>query len=80
MDGSFYTGYTKNIDLRIKLHENGNGAKYTKSHKPKKIVYIECFGSRGEAMKRELQIKKLSHEQKLKLANLQSKKSNFERA
>ena len=40
-DGSFYTGYTKDLDARIKLHENGKGAKYTKSHKPKKIAYVE---------------------------------------
>ncbi len=75
-DGTFYTGYTKNVDLRTKLHSNGNGAKYTKSHKPKKVVYIECFDSRGKAMKRELQIKKLSHKQKLKLINSQNKTEN----
>ncbi len=72
MDGTFYTGYTKNINSRTKLHENGNGAKYTKTHKPKKIVYVENFDSRGKAMKRENQIKKLSHTQKLKLINSQN--------
>ena len=72
VDGSFYTGYTKNIDTRTKLHENGNGAKYTKVHKPKKIVYVEYFDSRGKAMKREMQIKKLSLLQKLKIINSQN--------
>ena len=73
-DGSFYTGYTKDLEARIKLHENGKGAKYTKSHRPKKIAYVEEFGSRSEAMKREKEIKKLSHQQKLDLVNSQSKK------
>jgi putative endonuclease len=73
-DGSFYTGYTKDLDARTKLHENGKGAKYTKSHKPKRIAYVEMFYSRNEAMKREKEIKKLSHQQKMCLANSQSKK------
>jgi putative endonuclease len=67
-DGSFYTGYTKNLDSRVKLHTRGKGAKYTKMHKPKKLVHFETFGSRAEAMKRERKIKTLSHRQKLQLA------------
>jgi putative endonuclease len=63
-DGSFYTGYTKNVDERTKLHSNGRGAKYTKMYKPQKVVYVEQFTSRSEAMRREKAIKKLSHEQK----------------
>ena len=73
-DGSFYTGYTKDLDARTKQHENGKGAKYTKSHKPQKIAYVEMLDSRSKAMKREREIKKLSHQQKFDLANLQSKK------
>jgi putative endonuclease len=73
-DGSFYTGYTKDLDARTKLHENGKGAKYTKSHKPQMIAYFELFDSRNEAMKREKEIKKLSHQQKMRLANSQNKK------
>lgn len=69
VDGSFYTGYTKNIDTRIRLHESGKGARYTKMHKPQKVAYIELFSSRAEAMKREKQIKKLTHQQKLHLVN-----------
>jgi putative endonuclease len=64
-DGTFYTGYTRNLEMRMKLHTNGKGARYTKTHKPKKIVHVERFNSRSEAMKREKRIKKLSHEQKL---------------
>jgi len=72
-DSSFYTGYTKDLDARTKLHENGKGAKYTKSHKPKGVVYVEKCGSRSQAMKREKQIKKLSHQQKQSLINSQGK-------
>ncbi|MCJ7763267.1 GIY-YIG nuclease family protein [Candidatus Bathyarchaeota archaeon] len=74
VDGSFYTGYTKNIDTRIKLHESGKGARYTKMHKPQKIAYLELFDSRAQAMKREKQIKKLTHQQKLNLINSRSTK------
>jgi putative endonuclease len=69
VDGSFYTGYTKNIGTRIKLHESGKGARYTKMHKPQKISYLELFDARAQAMKREKQIKKLTHQQKLNLIN-----------
>lgn len=57
-DGSFYTGFTRDLDARIKKHETGNGAKYTKAFKPKKVAYVEIFDSRGKAMKREREIKK----------------------
>jgi len=68
-DDSFYTGYTRNIELRMKLHMDGKGARYTKMHKPKKLVYTEKADSRANAMRREKQIKKLSHNQKLELTN-----------
>jgi putative endonuclease len=68
-DGSFYTGYTKDIDERTRMHANGKGARYTKTHKPKRVVHIELFATRAEALKREREIKKLSHQQKLNLIN-----------
>jgi putative endonuclease len=74
MDGSFYTGYTNDLQERARQHENGKGAKYTKSHRPQKVAYVEVFGSRSTAMKREKAIKKLSHQQKQDLINSQSKK------
>lgn len=52
-DKSFYTGYTENLNRRIKLHEAGKGARYTKMHRPKKLVYVEKFNSRKDAMRRE---------------------------
>ncbi len=71
--GSFYTGYTKNVDERARLHANGRGARYTKMHQPKKVVHVEQFESRAEAMRREKALKKLSHKQKEDL--IKSKKT-----
>lgn len=68
-DGSFYTGYTKNLNRRIKLHTIGKGAKYIKSHKLKKVVFVELFNTRSEALIRERKIKKKTHKQKQELIN-----------
>jgi putative endonuclease len=72
-DNSFYTGYTKDLDSRMKLHVNGKAARYTRMHRPKKIVYVEEFGSRAEAMQRERKMKRLTHNQKRALIKSQSK-------
>ena len=72
-DGAFYTGYTRNVKARLKQHKLGKGARYLKTHHPDKIVYKEKFASRGEAMKRERAIKRLTHEQKLKLTQPKKK-------
>jgi putative endonuclease len=69
-DGSFYTGYTRDVEERARQHANGKGAKYTMSHPPKEVTYTEEFATRSEAMKREKAIKKLSHAQKAHLRNL----------
>jgi len=69
---SFYTGYTRNLNSRMRLHLNGKGARYTRMHRPKKLVYTEEFSSIAEAMKREKQIKRLNHRQKLGLAKSQA--------
>ena len=66
-DGSYYTGYTQNLAQRIKLHTNGKGARYTKSRRPIKLAFVELFDSRSQALKREKNIKKMSHVQKQKL-------------
>jgi putative endonuclease len=74
MDGSFYTGYTKDLNERTKQHENGKGAKYTKTHRPQKLAYFELLNSRSSAMKRERAIKKLTHQQKQELINSKTTK------
>lgn len=63
-DGSFYTGYTKDLAERTRQHQTGKGARYTKAHPPECLAYVETFESRSQAMKREREIKKLSHQQK----------------
>ena len=73
-DGTFYTGSTKNVDARAKLHATGRGARYTKNHPPKAIAYVETFPLRSEAMRRERAIKKLSHQQKQALITSQTPK------
>lgn len=66
---SFYCGYTDDVSKRFKLHLAGKGAKYTRAHKPVKVVYIKEFNTKSDAMKEECRIKKLSHLQKLELIN-----------
>ena len=72
-DDSYYTGYARDIDLRVRQHMRGVGARYTKMHRPKRLVYTEEFGTIGEAMKREREIKQLSHEEKHRLVSLHSR-------
>jgi putative endonuclease len=69
-NGCYYTGYAKNVKHRIEQHKKGRGARYTRMHKPEKIVYIEKFDSRRQAMEREREIKSLSHSKKRRLVNL----------
>ena len=69
-DGSYYTGYTNNVTSRLERHKEGHGARYTRMHIPKKVVYVERFRTRRAAMKREHQIKALSHSKKHKLASI----------
>ncbi len=58
-DGSLYTGYTDDLDKRLRAHNSGKGAKYTRSRRPVKLVYFEEYASREEAMSREWHIKRL---------------------
>lgn len=66
-DGTLYTGYTNNIEARIKKHNSGKGAKYTKTRRPVILVYQEGYETKSEAMKREYEIKKFTRAQKLQL-------------
>ena len=64
-DGTLYTGWTNDLKKRLKTHNAGKGARYTRGRLPVKLVYYEVFATKSEAMKREAQIKKLSRKQKL---------------
>jgi putative endonuclease len=66
-DGSLYTGWSVNVEARVKAHNAGRGARYTKMHRPVKLVYAETHRTRKSAMKREIAIKKWPREKKLKL-------------
>ncbi|NIP67102.1 GIY-YIG nuclease family protein [Candidatus Bathyarchaeota archaeon] len=68
-DDSYYTGYTKDVEQRMERHRKGLGARYTRMHKPEEIAYLEEFESRGQAMKREREIKSFSHDRKQRLAD-----------
>lgn len=68
-DGSYYTGQAKNVEHRVEQHKKGQGARYTRMHKPAKIVYVEEFNSRSDAMKREREIKSFSHSKKQRLVD-----------
>lgn len=67
-DGSLYTGITNNLVKRILAHEQGSGAKYTKGRAPFSIIYKERYQNRSEATKREFEIKNLSRQEKIELA------------
>jgi len=63
-DGSYYTGYTNNVASRLWQHKKGYGARYTRMRRPKRVVHVEEFKTRRAAMRREQQIKGLTHNQK----------------
>ena len=67
-DESYYTGWTKDPERRVKQHNSGRGAKYTRQHRPVRLVYLEQQPDLSTAMKRERSIKRLSHLQKSRIA------------
>lgn len=66
-DGTLYTGWTNDLDHRLAAHNEGKGAKYTKTRLPVELVYFEEFDTKQEAMSREYYIKQLSRTEKIKL-------------
>ena len=63
-DNTYYTGYTNDLEKRIKAHNEGKGAKYTKGRGPVELVYCEEYEEKGRAMRREWEIKQLSRNEK----------------
>lgn len=68
-DRTYYTGWTVDLEKRFKLHSQGKGSKYTRGRTPLELVYSQSLRSKSEAMKREVEIKKLSREEKEVLVN-----------
>ena len=66
-DGSLYAGWTNDLQRRLHAHNEGTGAKYTRARRPVRLVYAEAFDTKEEAQKRECQIKKLRHKQRISL-------------
>lgn len=73
-DGSLYTGMTDDVMRRLNAHRAGKGAKYTRGRGPLVLLYQELCASRGDALRRERQIKSLSHAEKLALCDPETKK------
>ncbi|WP_132058149.1 GIY-YIG nuclease family protein [Halorussus amylolyticus] len=63
-DGSFYTGYTTDVQRRVREHDRGEGAKYTRGRTPVELVHTERFDSKSAAMSREYELKQLSRPEK----------------
>jgi predicted GIY-YIG superfamily endonuclease len=63
-DGTYYTGHTNNLEIRLKAHNAGKASKYTAPRRPVSLVYRESFASRSKAAKREYQIKKWTRAKK----------------
>ena len=63
-DGTFYTGITTDVDKRLEAHRSGRGAKYTRGRAPPEVMYRECCGTHSDALKREMEVKRLSREEK----------------
>lgn len=66
-DGSYYAGWTMDLDARVQAHNNGRGARYTRSRLPVRLVYWETQPTRSAAQQREAALRRLSHDQKMAL-------------
>ncbi|MCJ7432688.1 MAG: GIY-YIG nuclease family protein [Anaerolineales bacterium] len=66
-DGTYYTGWTTNPERRVKIHNAGRGARYTRIRMPVKLVYVESLPDRASAMRREKAIKVLTRAGKIKM-------------
>jgi putative endonuclease len=70
-DGTLYAGVAKNAEARVAKHNDGSGAKYTRTRRPVELVYLEPASDRGAALKREHQIKRMSAGEKRQLVERQ---------
>ena len=66
-DGTYYIGYTNDLEKRVKAHNEGKGAKYTKGRGPVELIYYEEYEEKNIAMRREWEMKKLTRSQKEEL-------------
>ncbi len=66
-NGHYYTGSTNDLEKRLRAHNEGKGARYTRSFRPCVLVYFETFDQKTDALKREAALKKLTHREKEEL-------------
>lgn len=66
-DGTYYTGYTTDVERRVAEHNEGSGAKYTRGRRPVELIHVESFDSQSAALQREYAIKKLDRSAKERL-------------
>lgn len=71
-DGTYYTGYTTDVERRVTEHNAGEGAKYTRGRGPVKLVHVETFASQSAALQREHAIKQLRRPAKEQLIHTAS--------
>ncbi|MBU4343358.1 MAG: GIY-YIG nuclease family protein [Candidatus Omnitrophica bacterium] len=69
-NGTYYTGYTNNLENRIKEHNKGHGSKYLRGKGPIKLVWCKEYGYYKRAVSKEREIKKLTHKQKQELVGI----------
>ena len=68
-DNTIYSGYAVNPEKRVIVHNSGKGAKYTRARRPVKLVFYEEFNTKTDALRREIELKKLKRSEKEKLIN-----------
>jgi len=73
-DGTLYAGYARDARDREKAHNDGRGAKYTRSRRPVTLIYVERFRTKGKALRREYQLKQLTKGEKEALIKLKLKR------
>ena len=66
-DGTFYTGWTTNLEQRLQAHNAGRGGRYTRGRRPVRLAYFEEHSTRQEAQRREAVLRRLSRAMKISL-------------
>ncbi len=69
-DGTYYTGYTTDLGKRLGTHNSGKGAKYTRARLPVAMVFSEAYATKSEALRREIEIKRMTRREKRELVEL----------
>ena len=78
-DNTYYTGYTTDLEKRIKAHNEGKGAKYTRGRGPVELVYYEEHEEKTSAMRREWEIKQMSRREKETMIGISKEEESKEK-